>query len=87
MEFEQTIKQSNYWTTRRHEQTRDWFHTMITDHLIDSFYNNPERKKQVRSLEEEILHGQLTVTQGVNALFGEKMNKSITPRRNCVQIF
>ena len=29
---------------RRHEQTRDWFHSMITDHLIDSFYKNATRK-------------------------------------------
>lgn len=69
MEFEQTVKKTNYWNIRRREQTRDWFHSMITDQLIDSFYGSPERKQQVRSLEDEILHGRLTVTQGVNALF------------------
>lgn len=68
-DFEQTIKHSNYFTVRRHEQTRDWFHSMITDHLIDSFYKDPTRKVQVRGLEDDILHGRLTVTQGVNALF------------------
>ena len=72
MDFEKTGKDTNYWSIRRHEQTRDWFHSMITDQLIDSFYQNSERKKQVRSLEEDILHGRLTVTQGVNALFDEK---------------
>ncbi|MFF5995461.1 methylmalonyl Co-A mutase-associated GTPase MeaB [Lysinibacillus sp. KU-BSD001] len=70
--FEETVKKSNYWTVRRHEQTRDWFHTMITDHLIDSFYQNPSRKVQVRELEDAILNGRLTVTQGVNQLFDEK---------------
>ncbi len=72
MEFEQSVKSSNYWETRRLEQTRDWFHSMITDHLIDSFYQNEARKIQVRSLEDDILKGSLTVTQGVNALFDEK---------------
>lgn len=72
MAFEETVKKSNYWSIRRHAQTRDWFHSMITDHLIDSFYQNSERKKQVRSLEDDILKGRLTVTQGVNALFEEK---------------
>lgn len=72
LSFEQTIKTSNYWEVRRQQQTRDWFHSMITDHLIDSFYNNSERKFQVRHLEDEILHGRLTVTQGVNQLFDEK---------------
>lgn len=69
MEFEQTVKKTNYWDIRRREQTRDWFHSMITDQLIDSFYGSSERKQQVRSLEDDILHGRLTVTQGVNALF------------------
>lgn len=68
--FEETIK-IKLLTVRRHEQTRDWFHSMITDHLIDSFYKNPSRKSQVRNLEEAILHGRLTVTQGVNQLFEE----------------
>ena len=71
MKFEETIKGTGYWTVRRHEQTRDWFHSMITDHLIDSFYRNPARKVQVRELEDAILHGRLTVTQGVNELFTE----------------
>lgn len=53
----------------RREQTRDWFHSMITDQLIDSFYGSLERKQQVRKFEDEILHGRFTVTQGVNALF------------------
>jgi len=69
--FEETIKNSNYWDLRRQEQTRDWFHSMITDHLIDSFYKNASRKAQVRELEDAILHGHLTVTQGVNQLFEE----------------
>ena len=69
MDFESKMVASNYWHIRRHEQTREWFHSMITDHLIDSFYKNPDRKRQVRALEDAILHGKLTVTQGVNELF------------------
>ena len=69
MTFEETIKDSNYWAVRRQEQTRDWFHSMIKDHLIDSFYKNPSRITQIRELEDNILNGRLTVTQGVNQLF------------------
>lgn len=72
LEFEHKVKASNYWNIRRNNQTRDWFHSMITDHLIDSFYKDSTRKKQVRTLEEDILHGHLTVTQGVNTLFAKK---------------
>lgn len=45
---------------------------MITDHLIDLFYGNPQRKVQVQQLERQILSGQLTVTQGVDRLFSEE---------------
>ncbi|MGE7665672.1 methylmalonyl Co-A mutase-associated GTPase MeaB [Ureibacillus composti] len=70
-DFEQTIKASNYWEQRRNGQTRDWYHSMITDFLIDSFFNNPEKKTQVKQIESAILQGELTVTQGVNKLFLE----------------
>lgn len=68
-EFESVIKASNYWNKRRNEQTKHWFHSMITDHLIDSFFNNEERKQLVKVLEAAILNGEITVTQGVNKLF------------------
>ncbi|RUL56906.1 MULTISPECIES: methylmalonyl Co-A mutase-associated GTPase MeaB [Lysinibacillus] len=68
-QFEKTIKESSYWETRRLEQTKDWFHSMIIDHLIDSFFNNSDKKVQVKSIEEAILQGKLTVTQGVTKLF------------------
>ncbi|RHW38429.1 methylmalonyl Co-A mutase-associated GTPase MeaB [Lysinibacillus yapensis] len=68
-QFETTIKTSSYWETRRLEQTKEWFHLMIRDHLIDSFFQNAERKVQVKTLEEAILQGEMTVTQGVRKLF------------------
>ncbi len=58
--------------TRRQQQTKEWFQSMITDHLIDLFYGNPQRKVQVQQLERQILSGQLTVTQGVDRLFSEE---------------
>lgn len=67
--FEETVKASNVWSHRRHKQTKEWFESMITDHLIDSFYGDPVRKAQVRELEQQILQGKLTVTQGVDKIF------------------
>jgi len=69
LEFEKTVKASKYWESRRNDQTREWFHSMIRDHLIDAFYSDTNRKTEVRSLEEDILKGRITVTQGVNQLF------------------
>lgn len=72
LQFEKTVKASNYWDIRRQEQTREWFHSMIRDHLVDSFYSDTNRKSEVRSLEDDILKGRITVTQGVNQLFPTK---------------
>ncbi|WP_342463211.1 methylmalonyl Co-A mutase-associated GTPase MeaB [Ureibacillus sp. FSL K6-8385] len=67
--FEKQMKDSGYWYTRRQEQTSDWFHSMIYDHLIDSFFGKKENKDLVKQLEEKILQGKLTVTQGIQELF------------------
>lgn len=67
--FKQTVEANNYWSIRRQNQTKEWFQSMITDHLIDAFYGDPARKAQVQLLERQILNGQLTVTQGVDSLF------------------
>ncbi|KMY31587.1 transporter [Lysinibacillus xylanilyticus] len=74
-EFRQIVEANNYWSIRRQNQTKDWFQSMITDHLIDMFYGNPERKAQVQLLERQILNGQLTVTQGVDRLFSDKQSQ------------
>lgn len=74
-EFRQTVEANNYWSIRRQNQTKDWFQSMITDHLIDAFYGNPERKAQVQLLEHQILNGQLTVTQGVDRLFSDNQSQ------------
>lgn len=68
-EFEQLVKESGYWDTRRQEQTQDWFHSMITDELLGRFYGDAQRKQQVKKLEQRILSDELTVSQAVAQLF------------------
>lgn len=67
--FKQTMDEGSYWEQRRSYQTKDWFHAMIEDTLIDSFYAEEGRKQQVQQLEHEILSGKLTVTKAVEQLF------------------
>ncbi len=74
-DFRQTVEANNYWSIRRQKQTKDWFQSMITDHLIDAFYGDPNRKEQVQLLERQILNGQLTVTQGVDRLFSDEQTQ------------
>ena len=68
-DFKATVEANNVWSTRRQVQTKDWFHSMITDHLIDTFYGDADKKQHVQALEQQILQGKLTVTQGVETLF------------------
>lgn len=75
--FEDTVKSKGFWNQRRVEQTKDWFHSMITDHLIESFYRNQETKQLLHSIEDAILHGEMTVTQGVNKVF--EKDEKFTP--------
>ncbi|WP_019415009.1 methylmalonyl Co-A mutase-associated GTPase MeaB [Paenisporosarcina sp. TG20] len=67
--FKEKLNSSGVFKERRQSQTKDWFHTMITDRLMDNFYGYPETKTQVKSLEQEILQGSITVSQAVENLF------------------
>ncbi|HLR79906.1 MAG TPA: methylmalonyl Co-A mutase-associated GTPase MeaB [Bacillota bacterium] len=69
LSFKETLEKSEYWYKRRHLQTKDWFHTMIRDRLIDSFFAEEGRREQVNILEKQLLEGQLTVAEAVEQLF------------------
>lgn len=71
LSFKETMNSSNQWETRRNAQTKDWFHSMIKDRLIDTFFAEPGRKVEVTSIEHELLQGNLTVANAVERLFGE----------------
>lgn len=71
LSFKDEMVNSNYWGTRRNSQTKDWFRSMITDRLIDSFFAELGRKDEVARLENELLQGKLTVSNAVERLFGE----------------
>lgn len=48
LQFQQEMIDTDYWQTRRQLQTRDWFHSMIKDHLIDSFLRNKVGKLKLK---------------------------------------
>jgi LAO/AO transport system kinase len=68
-QFKQQTSASGIFEERRQSQTKDWFHQMIRDQLIDSFYNDSSNKELVRNLESLILQGKLTVSQGIHQVF------------------
>lgn len=67
--FKQTMKEGKFWDTRRQTQTKDWFHTLIRDRLIDSFFAEPGKEEHVKTLETQLLKGDLTVAKAVDELF------------------
>ncbi len=67
--FKEKLLISGVFKERRQSQTKDWFHTMITDRLMDDFYELPDTKLKVNEFEHEILRGDMTVSQAVENLF------------------
>lgn len=67
--FKKEMKKSKQWEGRRKKQTKDWFHSLIKDRLIDSFYAEAGKEDHVKLLEEQLLNDELTVTDAVEQLF------------------
>lgn len=67
--FEDTVKVSGIFNERRQNQTKDWFRSMITDELLSRFYADRERNNKVKTLEQQVLKEELTVSQAITELF------------------
>src|SRR5690625_1309024 len=72
LSFKEKMQASNYWKTRRQEQTKNWFYDMIHDRLVEQFFKKAERKEKVEALEKQLENGDLTVALAVEQLFQEK---------------
>lgn len=68
LSFQSTMEESGEWNLRRQRQTKDWFHAMIRDRLIDNFFAQAGKKELVNTLEKELLNGDLTVASAVDRL-------------------
>lgn len=69
LKFKETTIQSGAFSERRQRQTKEWFHQLMQDRIMDAFYNQPGRKPLIESLESKILQGELTVSQGIEEVF------------------
>lgn len=69
--FKEVMESNGQWEKRRQSQTKDWFRSMITDRLIDTFFAEPGKKEAVAQLEKGLLEGKLTVTNAVDQLFSK----------------
>ncbi len=69
LSFQRKMTESGVWEQRRRSQTTDWFHSMIRDRLIDSFFADQRKKEQVKTLEKQLNEGNVTVANAVEKLF------------------
>lgn len=70
--FQDEMEASGVWTARRQSQTKDWFHSMIRDRLIDSFFSQQGKKELVHELEKQLLTGEMTVASAVDKILPMK---------------
>lgn len=63
LEFMNNVKASGMYEERRRRQILSWVHSMIKDHLMRSFYDNPNVKAKMPEIEERAASGELAATQ------------------------
>lgn len=66
--FRKEMEANGFWHERRQSQTKDWFHSMIRDRLIDSFYSQQGKKELVADIEKQLLTGGMTVASAVDCI-------------------
>ncbi|WP_409276306.1 methylmalonyl Co-A mutase-associated GTPase MeaB [Neobacillus sp. SCS-31] len=68
-EFRDSVDRSGVFFERRRSQMRDWFHTVISDQLHYSFYQNEGVRQLLPGLENDILAGRKTAASAAEQLF------------------
>ncbi|MDW0117290.1 methylmalonyl Co-A mutase-associated GTPase MeaB [Sporosarcina thermotolerans] len=70
--FQDQMIVSGVWNERRQSQTKDWFHSMIRDRLIDNFFSEKGKRELVTDLEGQLLSGDITVANAVDRIFSNE---------------
>ena len=62
------VKENQYFGTRRNEQSKYWMYETINESLKNSFYQNPEIKNKLKSIEEAVLNEKISSFVAANDL-------------------
>ncbi len=76
LEFCEKTKESGVFQLRRREQILDWFHSLLKETVLNSFFQNQIVMKLLPELEESIFKGKITPTLAVEKLFNELKNEN-----------
>ncbi|MGM0846089.1 MAG: methylmalonyl Co-A mutase-associated GTPase MeaB [Bacillota bacterium] len=67
-DFQHETKESGVFSDRRKSQTREWLHSMISDRVLNSFFNDSTIKSSFPGIEAEVISGNKTASQAVERL-------------------
>jgi LAO/AO transport system kinase len=65
-EFEQWHKQRGLFDTKRNQQNQFWFHQLIKDKILDTFYQT--NKSEIEQLEKDIEQGKITASKALQKI-------------------
>jgi LAO/AO transport system kinase len=65
-QFESWHKQRGFFQEKRKEQNQFWFHQLIKDKILDTFYSSKE--SEIKQLEKDIEKGKITVSKALQNL-------------------
>lgn len=74
--FIEVTNETNAFADRRRAQMKNWLNEMIADQLHSTFFQNPEVKSRLSSLENEIYSGMKPVASAVEELFQVYFNSN-----------
>ena len=73
-DFMNNVKASGVFTERRKQQSLSWVRTMVEDHLLRLFYEDPAVKRRMPEIEERVACGELAATRAAMELLALHMD-------------
>lgn len=72
--FREQTQASGIFETRRHQQMREWLHTVVENQLRDYFFNHPAIRSALPDIESAVMQGKIPATTGAQQLLQLIMN-------------
>lgn len=68
MRFREELVREGEWEARRRRQELDWFSSLAREAVLSRFFDDPDRRAQLRELESEVESGRLPAMEAVEQL-------------------
>lgn len=67
-DYTQLTKENGFFEKNRKEQTRYWFREFLAEAIQEDFYSKPGRREKAKSLEEQVVRGEITSLPAIREL-------------------